>query len=69
MTAGEHAEVAGLAADDGDARLTWGLVIEVLDVLDRHGYRRGDNQHVGQAIGQLAELARTYEGTGDGGAA
>ena len=48
-----------------DARMTWGFIFEVLDVLDRHGYRRSDNQHTAQAIGLLGNLARTYEGTMD----
>ena len=47
-----------------DARFTWGLVIEVFDVLERHGYRKGDDQHTGQAVGMLATLAATYEQTG-----
>ena len=48
-----------------DARMTWGFIFEILDVLDRHGYRRSDNQHTAQAIGLLGDLARTYEGTMD----
>jgi hypothetical protein len=50
-----------------DPRFTWGLVIDVLDVLERRGYRKGDDQHTGQAVGMLADLAATYEQTGDGG--
>ena len=52
-----------------DARFTWGLVIDVLDVLERHGYRKGDDQHTGQAIGMLHALAATYEQTGGDGPA
>jgi rubrerythrin len=48
-----------------DPRFTWGLVIEVLDVLERHGYRKGDDRHPGQAVGMLATLAATYEQTGE----
>ena len=48
-----------------DARMTWGFIFEVLDVLDRYGYRPSDNQHTAQAIGLLGNLARTYEGTID----
>ena len=48
-----------------DARMTWDLIFEVLDVLDRHGYRRSDNQHTSRAIGLLGDLTRTYEGTKD----
>ena len=48
-----------------DERLTWGFIIEVLDVLERHGYRRSDSEHTGQAIGLIRQVARTYEGTLD----
>jgi hypothetical protein len=48
-----------------DERLTWGFIIEVLDVLERHGYRRSDSEHTGQAIGLIRHMARTYEGTQD----
>jgi hypothetical protein len=45
--------------------LTWGFIIEVLDVLERHGYRRSDSEHTGQAIGLIRHMARIYEGTLD----
>jgi hypothetical protein len=48
-----------------DQRLTWGFILEVLDVLERHGYRRSDREHTGQAIGLIRHLARIYEGTLD----
>jgi hypothetical protein len=48
-----------------DERLTWGFLLEVLDVMERHGYRRSDNEHAGQAIGLIGDLARIYEGTLD----
>ena len=48
-----------------DQRLTWGFILEVLDVLERHGYRRSDSDHTGQAIGLIRHLARIYEGTLD----
>ena len=48
-----------------DERLTWDLIFEVLDVMERHGYRRGDNQHTGQVIGLIRDTARVYEGTPD----
>ena len=48
-----------------DERLTWGFIIEVLDVLERHGYRRSDSEHTGQAIGLIRHVARIYEGTLD----
>jgi hypothetical protein len=48
-----------------DERLTWDFILEVLDVMERHGYRRSDNQHAGQAIGLIGDVARIYEGTLD----
>jgi hypothetical protein len=48
-----------------DERLTWGFILEVLDVMERHGYRRRDNEHAGQAIGLIGDVARIYEGTLD----
>jgi len=48
-----------------DQRLTWGFIIDVFDVLERHGYRRSDSEHTGQAIGLIRHLARIYEGTLD----
>jgi hypothetical protein len=48
-----------------DERLTWGFIIEVFDVLERHGYRRSDSEHTGQAIGLIRHVARIYEGTLD----
>jgi hypothetical protein len=65
---GDRTAGGGVVTRD-DARFTWGLVIEVLDVLERHGYRKGDDQHTGRAIGMLADLAATYEQTGDDGPA
>ncbi len=48
-----------------DERLTGGFILEVLDVLERHGYHRSDNQHTGQATGLLGNLAHVYDGTID----
>ena len=49
----------------GDDRLTWGFITDVLHVMERHGYHRGDSEHTGQAIGLIRHLARIYEGTLD----
>jgi hypothetical protein len=49
-----------------DDRLTWGFILEVLDVPERHGYRLSDNQHTGQAIALIRDVAHIYEGTLDG---
>ena len=46
-----------------DERFTWGLILEVLDVMERHGYRSSDNEHTGQAIGLIRDVARIYNGT------
>jgi len=48
-----------------DNRLTPGLIHEVLDVLERHGYHQHDRQHTGQAIAVIGDLTRVYEGTRD----
>ena len=48
-----------------DERFTWGFILELLDVMERHGYHRSDNQHTGQAIGLIRDVARIYEGTQD----
>jgi hypothetical protein len=48
-----------------DERLTWSFILEVLDVMEHHGYRRSDNQHTGHAIGLIRDTARIYEGTLD----
>ena len=46
-----------------DHRVTPGLVHEVLDALERHGYYRGDDTHADRAIGLIGDLAYIYEGT------
>jgi hypothetical protein len=48
-----------------DDRLTTGLILDILDVLERHGYQRYDNRHTGQAIGAILDLAYVYDGTRD----
>jgi hypothetical protein len=46
-----------------DDRPGWSMIIDVLDVLEKHGYRRGDDQHTGRAVRLVGDLARIYEGT------
>ena len=46
-------------------RHNWGLIIDVLDVLEQHGYHQADDQHTGRAVGLIGDLARIYEGTQD----
>jgi hypothetical protein len=49
-----------------DSRFTWGLILDVFDALERHGYRRSaDARHIGQAFGLILPLTRAYEGTGE----
>jgi hypothetical protein len=48
-----------------DERFTWGFILEVLDVMERHGYHSSDNQHTGQTLGLIRDMARIYEGTLD----
>ncbi|WP_345433819.1 hypothetical protein [Actinoallomurus vinaceus] len=46
----------------GKDRFTWGLITDVFDTLHKHGYRQGDDQHTGRAIGMLFDLVDVYEG-------
>ena len=44
-------------------RHEWCMIIDVLNVLEQHGYRQADDQHTGRAIGLIGDLARIYQGT------
>jgi hypothetical protein len=46
-------------------RVTPGLITDVQDALERHGYARGDDLHAGRAIGLIGDLACIYQGTQD----
>ena len=46
-----------------DHRIGLDLFTDVLDVLERHRFARGDDQHAGRAIFLIGDLARIYEGT------
>ena len=46
-----------------DHRVTCGLILDILDALERHGYHRSDDLHAGRAIGLIGDLACIYEGT------
>jgi hypothetical protein len=48
-----------------DHRIGPGLFTDVLDVLQRHGFARGDDEHAGRAIFLISDLARIYEGSQD----
>jgi hypothetical protein len=48
-----------------DHRITPGLIHDVLDALERHGYYRSDDLHADRAIGLIGDLACIYEGTQD----
>ncbi|AVH58653.1 MULTISPECIES: hypothetical protein [Streptomyces] len=43
-------------------RFNFGLVHDVFQVLEAHGYERGSNQAVGHAVGILMGLVKAYEG-------
>ena len=45
-----------------DDRFTWGFILDVFDVLERHGYHKYDDQHTGRAFGMILDLASVYEG-------
>ena len=38
---------------------------DAFDMLDRHGYVRGDNEHTGRAILLISDLAHIYKGSLD----
>jgi hypothetical protein len=46
-------------------RVTPGLIHDILDALERHGYSRSDDLHADRAIGLIGDLASIYEGTQD----
>ena len=46
-------------------RITPGLIHDILDALERHGYYRSDDLHVDRAVGLISDLACIYEGTQD----
>jgi hypothetical protein len=46
-----------------DDRMNLELITDILGVLDRHGFARGDNEHVGRAGFLIGDLARIYEGS------
>jgi len=46
-------------------RNTPGLIHDILDALERHGYSRSDDLHAGRAIALIGDLARIYQGTQD----
>ncbi len=48
-----------------DHRIGLDLFNDVLDVLHRHGFAHGDDQHAGRAIFLICDLARIYEGSQD----
>jgi hypothetical protein len=48
-----------------DHRVTPGLIHDILDALERHGYYRSDDLHADRAIGLIGDLACIYEGTQD----
>jgi hypothetical protein len=48
--------------------VTWELVSDLLDVVERHRYRKSPcDRDVGRAIGVVTPLVRACIGTGDGG--
>lgn len=48
-----------------DQRMTWGFILDVLNVLEQHGYHRSGNRHTGEAVVLIWDLARVYDGTLD----
>ena len=48
-----------------DQRLNPDLIHDILDVLDRHGYARADDEHTARAVLLIGDLAHIYEGAQD----
>ena len=48
-----------------DQRMNPDLIHDILDVLDRHGYARADDEHTGRAVLLISDLAHIYEGVQD----
>jgi hypothetical protein len=48
-----------------DPRVTPGLIHDIVDALERHGYYRSDDLHADRAIGLIGDLAGIYDGTQD----
>ena len=48
-----------------DHRIGLDLFTDVLDVLERHGFARGDDQHAGRVLFLIGDLARICEGSQD----
>jgi hypothetical protein len=46
-------------------RMNPDLIHDVLNVLDRHGYTRADDEHADRAIVLISDLAHIYEGAQD----
>ena len=46
-------------------RMNPGLITEMLDMLDRHGYARSDDEHTARAIVLISDLAHIYQGSLD----
>jgi len=44
------------------AKVSWGLIIDTLDVFERHGFTQLDDAHTGRAIGYLRDVVRIYSG-------
>ena len=43
-------------------RFNWGLIGDVFDVLEQHGYVKGNHGDVGRAVGILGDLVEAFEG-------
>lgn len=50
---------------DEDTRFNFGLIADVFDVLEKHGYHRSDNASTGRSLGVLLDLVKTYEGASE----
>jgi hypothetical protein len=62
LTEGEYERAAPVAPVTPANAISWGVVIDVFDVLERAGFRRGDDEHLGRAVGMVYDLVAVYTG-------
>jgi two-component SAPR family response regulator len=63
-------EPATMALTSDDDRFTFGLVSDVIDLLERHSFQRPTEEHdrnlaTGRTLGSLLDLVRVFEGRQD----
>lgn len=59
------AGATGADGNEGDPRYTMGFVVDVLEVLERHGFERYDDRAGGAAVSAIFTLVEAFEGRRD----